>query len=49
MQKKSYETPHLIEYGSITELTLQTPGAFKGCGDCALDPMFGEPSHPQAS
>jgi hypothetical protein len=43
--KKPYETPRLMEYGSIADRTFQTPGGFKGCQEnCELDPMFGEPS-----
>jgi hypothetical protein len=43
-EKKSYETPMLLEYGSIADRTFQTPGGVKGCQEnCHLD-TFGENS-----
>ena len=43
-EKKSYEAPRLMAYGSVADRTLQTPGGVKGCTeDCHLD-MFGENS-----
>jgi len=45
MERKTYEAPQVIEYGSIADRTFQTPGNFKGCQEnCHLDPMFTEPS-----
>ena len=43
-QKRPYETPQLMEYGSIADRTFQTPGGVKGCTTvCHLD-TFGENS-----
>jgi hypothetical protein len=42
--RKLYETPRLVEYGSIADLTLTTPGGTKGCQtNCHID-TFGEQS-----
>jgi hypothetical protein len=43
-EKKPYETPVMLEYGSIADRTFQTPGGVKGCQEnCHLD-NFGENS-----
>ena len=48
-EKKSYEAPRLVEYGSIGDRTFATPGGTKGCTiDCHLD-SFGENSANPAS
>ena len=43
-ERKPYEAPKLLEYGSIADRTFQTPGGVKGCQtDCHID-NFGENS-----
>ncbi len=45
--KKAYETPQLIEYGSIAERTLDNPGkGDKSDNTNFLTDKFGEFSHP---
>lgn len=45
--KKPYETPQLIEYGSIADKTLDNPGVGdKSSNTNFLTDNFGEYSHP---
>lgn len=44
--KKTYEMPRLIEYGSIADRTLQTPGEGTKSADITFEPdRFDELSH----
>ena len=48
--KKPYEMPRLIEYGSIADRTLQTPGVGDKSSDTSFElDKFGEFSHAAAS
>lgn len=46
-KKAAYETPRLIEYGSIADRTLDNPGVGdKSANTLFLTDKFGEFSHP---
>jgi hypothetical protein len=43
-EKKPYEAPRLVEFGSIADRTFQTPGGVKGCTTNCHTDHFGEQS-----
>jgi len=50
MEKKTYQVPRLIAYGSIADHTFQTPGVGTKSSDTSFEmDKFGEYSHPAAS
>jgi hypothetical protein len=50
MEKKTYQVPSLIAYGSIADHTFQTPGVGTKSSDTTFElDKFGEFSHPAAS